>query len=361
MSSEELAVPFVPFVEEIREILLQARHKAYASTNLLMVEAYWRVGQRIVEEEQQGAQRAEYGAQLVKQLARQLDGEFGNGVSIANLKNFRQFYLTFPEFSKSYTARSFLTWSHWRLIMRVDGREAREFYIREVAERALSTRDLAREISTSTFQRILEPPTASDLALRADPKPQELVKDPYILEFLGLPDGQDPSERELEGALVRRLRDFMLELGKGFSFVGSQVRISSETSHFYVDLVFYNYLLKCFVLLDLKTHKLTHADIGQMDMYVRMFDDLKRGDGDSPTVGIILCTDKDDTVVRYSVLKENPQLFASKYRLVLPSEEELRDELDRRQILQLPTPNSNPSQAELGEASAVETVGDSGR
>lgn len=358
MNSEELVVPLVPFVEEIREILLQARHKAYATTNLLMVEAYWKVGQRIVEEEQQGSQRAEYGAQLIRNLARVLGDDFGNGVSIANLKNFRQFYLAFPEFGKSYTARSFLSWSHWRLIMRVDGSEARAFYIHEVAERGLSTRDLGRAITTSTFQRLLSPPGGDGVGKWADPKPQELVKDPYILEFLGLPNGQDPSERELEGALVRRLRDFMLELGKGFSFVGSQVRISSETSHFYVDLVFYNYLLKCFVLLDLKTHKLTHADIGQMDMYVRMFDDLKRGEGDSPTVGIILCTDKDDTVVRYSVLNENPQLFASKYRLVLPSEEELRDELDRRQILQLPTPDLGASPAELGEASVTEKVGD---
>lgn len=218
--------------------------------------------------------------------------------------------------------------------MRVDNPAARDFYIRETAEQGWSSRQLERAIATQTFQRLLQAPAA--VAATSSAHPQEFIKDPYVLEFLGLPETQAHAERDLESALATRLRDFLMELGKGFSFVGRQFRVSTETSHFYVDLVFYNYLLKCFVLLDLKTKKLTHADIGQMDMYVRLFDDLKRGEGDNPTLGIILCTDKDDTLVRYSVLQESQQLFASKYRLVLPSEEELRDELERRHILELP-------------------------
>jgi predicted nuclease of restriction endonuclease-like (RecB) superfamily len=193
---------------------------------------------------------------------------------------------------------------------------------------------LERAIATQTFQRLLKAPLADSGAHPAHP--QEFIKDPYVLEFLGLPENQAHAERALESALTTRLRDFLMEMGKGFSFVGRQFRVSTETSHFYVDLVFYNYLLKCFVLLDLKTKKLTHADIGQMDMYVRLFDDLKRGEGDNPTLGIILCTDKDDTLVRYSVLQESQQIFASKYRLILPSEDELRAELERRHILELP-------------------------
>jgi predicted nuclease of restriction endonuclease-like (RecB) superfamily len=333
MESDPSAIPS-RLLEDVRAILQQARQKTFATANTLMVEAYWLIGQRIVQEEQGGNARADYGSQLIPNLARQLGDEFGRGVSIANLKNFRQFYLTFPDAGKSYALRSFLTWTHWRLVMRVENAAARDYYIRETAGQGWSSRQLERAIATQTFQRLLQAP-AADAATRAA-HPQEFIKDPYVLEFLGLPENQPYAERDLESALTTRLRDFLMEMGKGFSFVGRQFRVSTETSHFYVDLVFYNYLLKCFVLLDLKTKKLTHADIGQMDMYVRLFDDLKRGEGDNPTLGIILCTDKDDTLVRYSVLQESQQLFASKYRLILPSEDELRDELERRHILELP-------------------------
>ena len=221
--------------------------------------------------------------------------------------------------------------------MRVDDPAARDYYISAAADQGWNTRQLERNIATHSYQRLLAAPGSSEIAPATQPpRPAEFIKDPYVLEFLGLPETPVEGERTLEEALTLRLRDFLMELGKGFSFVGRQVRVSTETSHFYVDLVFYNYLLKCFVLLDLKTRKLVHADIGQMDMYVRLFDDLKRGPDDNPTLGIILCTDKDDTLVRYSVLSESQQLFASKYRLVLPSEEELRDELERRHILQWP-------------------------
>lgn len=333
MDSDPPAIPS-RLLEDVRTILQNARQKTYAAVNSLMIDAYWRIGQRIVQEEQGGNARASYGSELIRNLARQLGDEFGSGVSIANLKNFRQFYLTFPDAGKSYALRSLLTWTHWRLVMRVENPAARDYYIREAAEQGWSSRQLERAITTQTFQRILQAPDA--VAATSAAHPQEFIKDPYVLEFLGLPENLPHDERELESALITRLRDFLMELGKGFSFVGRQFRVSTETSHFYVDLVFYNYLLKCFVLLDLKTKKLTHADIGQMDMYVRLFDDLKRGPDDNPTIGLILCTDKDDTLVRYSVLQESQQLFASKYRLVLPSEEELRAELERRHILEIP-------------------------
>ena len=340
--------PATMFIEDVRAILRQARRGAYAAANHIMVQAYWNIGRRIVREEQGGKQRADYGQFLIRNLARQLGDEFGGGVSVANLWNFRLFYLTFPAESKLYAVRRVLTWTHWRILMRVQDPDARDFYTRESAENGWKTRQLERNIATHYFQRLLKPrktskgkkrkilkPTAATSPLGAA-SPVEFVKDPYVLEFLGLPDAAALPEQQLENAITLRLRDFLMELGKGFSFVGRQFRVSTETSHFFVDLVFYNYLLKCFVLIDLKTRALNHADIGQMDMYVRLFDDLKRGEQDNPTLGIILCAHKDDTMVRYSVLSESQQLFASQYRLVLPSEEELRDELCRRNILHGP-------------------------
>jgi predicted nuclease of restriction endonuclease-like (RecB) superfamily len=219
--------------------------------------------------------------------------------------------------------------------MRVENPHARDYYIEETARNQWSSRALERAIETRSFERLLKaPPVPEIVSVKANPL--HFLKDPYILEFLDLPESRDPGERALEAALVTRLRDFLMELGKGFSFVGRQFRVSTETSDFYLDLVFYNYLLKCFVLIDLKTKKLTHENIGQMDMYVRMFDDLKRNADDNPTLGIILCADKDETLVRYSVLSESQQLFASKYRLILPSEEELAAELELRHILDWP-------------------------
>jgi predicted nuclease of restriction endonuclease-like (RecB) superfamily len=326
-------------VNDVRTILREARGRAYAATNAAMVDSYWRIGRRIVEEEQGGAARAEYGSQLIRHLARALGDEFGRGMSVANLRNFRQFYLTFPEVGKHYALRSELSWTHWRLVMRVEDSQARDYYIEETARQGWTSRVLARAIETRSYQRLLQAPE-SGLPTYQKPDPLHLLKDPYILEFLDLSEEDNFSERQFEDALVLRLRDFLMELGKGFSFVGRQFRVSTETSHFYVDLVFYNYLLKCFVLIDLKIKKLTHADVGQMDMYVRMFDDLKRGEDDNPTLGIILCADKDETLVRYSVLSESQQLFASKYRLVLPSEEELQAELERRHILDWPKPEA---------------------
>jgi len=345
------------FFDDVWGILAEARQQAYAAANFAMIEAYWRIGRRIVEEEQVGQQRAEYGTFLIRELSRRLGDEFGKGFSVANIRNFRQFYLAFPDWEKRYTVcaqleepasqgenpvkgyalRNQLTWTHIRLIMRVENPAARAFYIREAAEQNWSVRQLERNIKTLDFERRLSAPEKRDIVLAVPEKMEigDFIKDPYVLEFLDLPESWDGHEGTLESAIIERVQHFLLELGKGFSFVGRQFRISSETSHFYVDLVFYNYLLKCFVLIDLKTSKLTHQDIGQMDMYVRMFDDLKRGEGDNPTLGMILCSDRDDTIVHYSVMNDSRQLFASKYRLILPSEEELRDELERRQILRI--------------------------
>jgi predicted nuclease of restriction endonuclease-like (RecB) superfamily len=320
------------FFEEVRGILAQARQKAYAAVNFAMVEAYWQIGRRIVEEEQEGKERADYGEFLIRELSRQLTSEFGKGFAVTSLKNFRRFYLAFPEFQRGSTARSLLSWSHYRLIMRVENLTARDYYVREAAEQSWSTRQLERNINTLYYERLRKSSNKKTLAHGNGPKKgnfAEFIKDPFVLEFLQIPESPAASEREIETAIIDNLQQFLLEMGKGFSFVGRQFRISTETSHFYIDLVFYNYLLKCFVLIDLKNEKLMHQDIGQMDMYVRMFDDLKRGDDDNPTVGIIFCTSKDETVVKYSVLKDSEQLFASKYRLILPTEEELAKEIER--------------------------------
>lgn len=325
------------FLSEIRQILASARSKAYSAINTAMVEAYWRMGKRIVEEEQHGEKRAAYGDEILKSLSRALANEFGKGFSYANLRNFRQFYLTWPDPEKCYALRSKLTWTHLRLIMRVDSPAAQDYYIRECEEQNWSTRTLERNINTLYYQRLLTSQNKREdlLHSRTLEKTQagDFVKDPYVFEFLNIPQPVTATEQAIEAALIENLKQFLLELGKGFSYVGRQFRIGSELSHFYIDLVFYNYLLKCFVLIDLKAGKLSHQDIGQMDMYRRMFDDLKKPEGDNPTIGIILCTEKSETVVKYSVMQENPQLFASKHMPFLPTEEELIAEIEREKRL----------------------------
>lgn len=322
------------FHTDIKAILEQARGKARSAVNAAMVEAYWLIGRRIVEEEQRGQHKAEYGSRLLENLSKALTLDFGRGFSYANLRNFRQFYLTYPDQEICYTVCSKLSWSHNRLIMRVDDPKARTYYLTEGAAQQWSVRQLERNIQTHSFQRLLssqaseaEGDAASAHALG------DFIKDPYVLEFLQLPEAGQLKESRLEQAIIDELQKFLLELGKGFSFVARQMRISTETSHFYIDLVFYNYLLKCFVIIDLKTGKLSHQDIGQMDMYVRMFDDLKRGEDDNPTIGIILCDSKDETVVKYSILQGSQQLFASKYQRVLPTEAELIAEIEREKRL----------------------------
>ncbi|QNL40925.1 MULTISPECIES: PDDEXK nuclease domain-containing protein [Bacteroides] len=320
------------FFNEIREMLRNARLQTYTAINSIMTQTYWKIGKRIVEQEQEGKERANYGSFLIKKLSIALSEEFGQGLSMANLWNFRQFYLVFPEESILYTVCRELTWSHIRLIMRIDNALERDFYLKESHSQNWSVRLLERNIKSKYYQRIISTQEqAANVIIDPNTITDDFIKDPYILEFLGLSENSNYHESQLESEIVSHLQRFLLEMGKGFSFVARQMRISTETNHFYLDLVFYNYLLKCFIIIDLKTNKLTHQDIGQMDMYVRMFDDLKRGKDDNPTIGIILCTDKDETIVKYSVLNESKQIFASKYRTILPTEKELEQELIRNQ------------------------------
>lgn len=322
------SVPYERFFTDVAEILQAGRSQAVRAVNSTMIRTYWQLGRRIVEEEQHGHARAEYGRELVTRLSRYLGEQFGKGFSAANLWNFRQFYLTFPSFDEFSTHRvENLSWTHMRLIMRLENPEERHYYLQEASSQNWSSRLLERHIKSGYYRRILAHQSkGTNLLPTSSPAP--FIKDPYVLEFLGLTEDLTGKETVLEQGLINHLQTFLLELGKGFSFVSRQMRISTETSHFYVDLVFYNYLLKCFVVIDLKTSKLTHQDIGQMDMYVRMFDDLKRGEDDNPTLGIILCADKDETLVHYSVLSESRQLFASKYQTLLPTEEELASMLE---------------------------------
>jgi predicted nuclease of restriction endonuclease-like (RecB) superfamily len=323
------------FYTEVKLILQQARSKAQTAVNSAMVEAYWLIGKRIVEEEQQGENKAKYGKRLMEELSIALTSDFGKGFSYANLYNCRQFYLKFPEQKILYTLCRELSWSHLRLIMRLETESSIEYYCNEARNENWSVRQLERNIKSQSYQRLLSTQTKSE-ETNASPNSSNMldfIKDPYVLEFLQLPEQGKLKESKLEEAIINELQKFLLEMGKGFSFVARQMRISTETSHFYLDLVFYNYILKCFVIIDLKTEKLTHQDIGQMDMYVRMFDDLKRGEDDNPTIGIILCDNKDDTIVKYSVLKDNEQLFASKYRRILPTEDELIAEITREKRL----------------------------
>ena len=325
---------------EIKQILAEARQKAYVSINSAMVEAYWLIGKRIVEEEQQGAKRAAYGKEILQTLSRELTQEFGKGFGTRNLWDFKKFYLTFSDEAIVHTACSQLSWSHIRLIMRVEHKDAQRYYLREATECHWSVRTLDRNISTLYYHRLQASQIKEPVALEMQEKTRELqqdklefIKNPTVLEFLGLPNNAGYSESRLEQAITDEMQKFLLELGKGFAFVDRRQLIRTETSEFYIDLVFYNYILKCFVLIELKTHKITHQDVGQLDMYVRMYDDLKRGHGDNPTIGILLCTETDKTIARYSVLNENKQLFASKYLPYLPTEEELATEIERQKTL----------------------------
>lgn len=322
-----------PLLTELAELIRQARQQAVRAVDTIQVQTCWEVGRHIVEFEQAGKARAAYGKNLLTTLAKGLTAEFGKGFDATNLRHMRAFFLAFPIRD---ALRRELSWTHYRTLLRVDSDSARQWYMNEAATQNWSTRALERQIGTLYYERLLASQDRAAVEQEAASKmqalgksPREFVRDPVLLEFLGLPNAGTMLEGELEQALIDQLQSFLLELGKGFAFVGRQQRISTESKDFYIDLVFYNYLLKCFVIFDLKRGELTHQDIGQMDMYVRMFDDLRRGPEDGPTVGIILCAQRDASVVRYSVLQGSEQLFASKYKLVLPSEEELRAELDR--------------------------------
>ncbi|MDR0307709.1 MAG: PDDEXK nuclease domain-containing protein [Chitinispirillales bacterium] len=328
------------YISEIKQILADARQKAYSAVNSAMVEAYWLIGKRIVEEEQQGKERAAYGEEILKTLSAELTKEFGKGFGTRNLWDFKKFYLTFSEYEIMHTLCAQLTWSHVRLIMRVESKDAQKYYLKEASERMWSVRTLDRNISTLYYQRLLSSQVKEPVIQEMQEKTRdfqqdklEFIKNPSVLEFLGLPNNGGYTESQLEQAIINDMQKFLLELGKGFAFVERQQLVRTETSEFYIDLVFYNYILKCFVIVELKTHKITHQDIGQLDMYVRMYDDLKRAKDDNPTIGILLCTETDKTIARYSVLSENQQLFAGKYLPYLPTEEELAAEIERQKMI----------------------------
>lgn len=335
---KSLSSSFDSFYGRVREILESARSNAYRAVNFVMVQAYWEIGRTIVEEEQKGDSRADYGIGLLISLSNRLTVDYGKGFDESNLRNMRIFYMRFP---KRDALRHELSWTHYRILMRVEKESAREFYLHECVEGNWSTRQLERQINSLHFERILLTGKESRPLVKkeADAKketmhPTQLIKDPYVLEFLNLNPNTGFYEKEIEQTLIDKLQSFMLELGKGFSFVSRQYRISAEESHFYIDLVFYNYILKCFLLIDLKTGELTHQDIGQMDFYVRYFEDQVRQVSDNPTIGLILCAEKSKTIVKYSLLSDSKQIYASKYKLYLPSVKELQEEISRtRQML----------------------------
>lgn len=309
--------------KQITEIVTHARQKAYQSSNAILLEMYWQIGYLIVEDEQHGDAKAIYGKGVLRNLAEQLTLEFGKGFDESNLRNIRQFYIAFPIRD---ALRHELSWTHYRIISRLETESLRNEYVLHTIESGWNTRTLQRNITSQYIGRVL------DTSKQEIPRAQQLIKDPYIFEFLGLPIDTKISENKIETALINHLQQFLMELGKGFAFVARQQHIVTDTSDFFIDLVFYNYYLKCFVLIDLKTDELTHGAIGQMDMYVRMYNDLKKGEDDNPTIGIILCTEKDETIVKYSILAENEKLFASKYRLYLPKEDELKELIEQDRI-----------------------------
>jgi predicted nuclease of restriction endonuclease-like (RecB) superfamily len=328
------------YIVEIKQILAQARQKSYQAVNSAMVEAYWLIGKRIVEEEQNGKERADYGKEIIKNISEEMTREFGKGFSKRTIWEIRQFYTTFPDFSIVRTLSAQLSWSHFQRIAKVQNEQARIYYLKEAAANNWSVRTLDRNISTLYYQRLLSSQQKETVINEMLEKTQdfqnnisEFIKNPAVLEFLNLPTNYSYTEAEFEKALIDNLQHFILELGKGYSFVARQKHIRTETAEFYIELVFYNYLLKCFVIIELKTDKINHQDIGQLDMYVRMFDDLERPEGDNPTIGILLCTETDKTIAKYSVLNDSKQLFASKYLNYLPSEEELINEIEKQKYL----------------------------
>ncbi len=325
----------VSFITEIKDIITRGRQKAYSAINTAMVEAYWLIGRRIVEEEQGGTSRAEYGKQILKELSAELTKEFGKGFSVGSLYYYRQFYTTFPEIFA--TPWRILSWSHYKRLMQVSDSEARDWYIKEASEQMWSYRTLDRNISSQYYYRLLQSQnkqSVKDEMIRITTPYQqdnlEFIKNPTVAEFIGLSPNSDFTESELETAIIGNLQKFLLELGKGFSFVARQKLIRTEKKDYFIDLVFYNYILKCFVLIDLKTTIITHQDVGQMDMYVRMYDERVKRKDDNPTIGILLCSETDNDIARYSVLHDNNQLYASKYMTYMPTEEELRNEIEQQ-------------------------------
>ena len=314
---------------EIRNALLASRNQAYKAVNFAMVKAYWNIGRIIVEYEQQGKVRAEYGKFLLDELSERLTKEFGKGFSIRTLQQMKKFYYLYPN---ANALRSELTWTHYRLLLKVENDDARAWYMNESAASAWSSRQLDRQISTLYYERLLSskdktPVKEEAIELLKPLETDDYIKDPYVLDFLDLKNYPALRESDLEQALIDKLQEFLLDLGRGFCFVARQKLMRYEDEDFYLDLVFYHSILKCHVLIDLKIGKLTHGDVGQMDSYIRMYDAIYKNEDDNPTIGIILCSQKNESIAKYSVLNDAKQVFASKYLFTLPTVNELQDEI----------------------------------
>lgn len=360
-------------VNDLRSIVSKARSKAFAAVNYSLVERNWRIGQRIVEQEQNGASRAEYGKHVIEIASAALTEEFGKGFSYTNIANYKRFYLTFnnlqilqtvseefkkqkhqtlsdassllPQKDQTQSTQSelrLLPWSHYERLIRVEDKKAREWYAKEAFEQGWSFRTLNRNINTLYYERLLmskkKQPVVNEMQDKTKAYQQdklEYIKSPVVLEFLGLPEDTSLAESKLETAIINNLEKFLMEMGKGYALVARQQHIRTEENDYYIDLVFYNYLIKSFILVDLKVNRITYQDVGQMDMYLQMYDKMKKGPDDNPTIGIILCTETDSDVARYSTLAKNDQMFAAKYKLYLPDKEDLRREIERQKELYL--------------------------
>lgn len=318
-------------VQDVKHLINSSQDRAIRAIDNERVLLYWNIGKRIIAELQNGQDRADYGKEIIKNLSNDLQPDFGSGYSIRQLELMRQFYKTFPN---TNTLHSQLNWSQYKLLIRLDTQDKREFYIGETVKNRWTSRELERQINSSLFERLLlsnDKQSVLDVA-KGDKLPvdaKEIIKDPMVLEFLGLEKRSSYYEKDLEGAIISHLQDFLLELGNGFSFVSRQKRLHIDGDDFFVDLVFYNRLLQCFVIFEIKTHKLTHQDVGQLQMYVNYFDRTEKSDFENPTIGVLLCADKNDAVVKYTLPKDNKTILASKYQLYLPTEDELIQELNK--------------------------------
>ena len=340
--TENLAyIKSTDILTDTRQIIESARFIAYRAVNVVLVQRNWLLGKRIAEEQLGDQTREElYGKSLIQNLAEQLTADYGSGFDFSSLYKYVRFYQCFPNILDAASPKSFLlSWTHYRTLLQVDDNQAREWYAQEAARETWSVKTLQRNVSSQYYYRLLQTPkpeaVKEEMVRLTKPlqDKNEYIKNPVVAEFLGLSNNPDYTESSLEKAILTNLQKFLMELGKGYAFVARQQHIRTEKEDYFIDLVFYNYILKCFVLIDLKTSKVTHQDVGQMDMYVRMYDELKKGSDDNPTIGIVLCADTDEDIARYSVLKGNEQLFATKYQLMLPTKEQLREEIARQKAI----------------------------
>ena len=355
MREETGVVEYQAALEDIKQIITSGQKYAYQAANKAMVFTYWQIGKRIVEQEQKGEERATYGKALLDTLSAELTREYGKSYSKRNLQYFRKFYFAFPDEQIVNTCVHNLNWSHFRALLRVQDENARLWYMNEASNENWSVRTLDRNIGTQYYYRLLQSPKKEKVIVEMQEKSKEnqknkfeVLKSPIVAEFLGFKNEDSYLENDLESAILTHIRDFLMEMGKGFAFVARQQHIVTETADYFIDLVFYNIELKCYVLIDLKMGKITHQDVGQIDMYVRMYDELKCQEGDNPTLGILLCSETDEDIARYSVLHDSDRLFMSKYLTYLPSKEQLRLEIERqKEIFYMQHPGLNSRENEV--------------